>query len=288
MNNTRRKIGPGRDLGTLALTTNGTTELTFIGCGSAFSKKYYQNNLLVVHGDDHVLIDCGSRTPEALALLGLSVMDIRNYLVTHSHADHVGGLEEVMLVNRYVARKKPGLIATGAYAKFLWENSLKGGCAYNEKHNGKWLELKDFWNFLVPEPVIGADRELCRITVGKLQFDLFRTMHIPDAAKSWKSSAISYGVVINGHIAFSSDSRFDPSLFKFWESNYNLDVIFHDCQMFTGGVHASIDELATLPAATKAKMHLMHYGDAALALPDKAKQAGFAGFVEQWHSYIFE
>lgn len=288
MNHTKRAIGSGGGMGSINLTSDGTVELTFIGSGSAFSKKYYQTNLLVVHGDDHVMIDCGTRAPEALALLGLSVMDIRNYLVTHSHADHIGGLEEVMLVNRYVARRKPNLIATSKYANFLWENSLKGGCAYNERHNGKWLEMKDFWNLLVPEPVPDADRQLCRISIGSLTFDLYRTMHIPDSVKSWKNSSLSYGLVINRRIAYSSDSRFDPELFKFWEKNYALDVIFHDCQMFTGGVHASIDELATLPAETKAKMHLMHYGDAALAMPDKARQAGFAGFVEQWHTYAFK
>jgi len=83
MNHIKRKIGPGGDLGALGLTTDGSTELTFIGSGSAFSKKYYQNNLLISQGEDHVMIDCGSRAPEALALLGLSVMDIHNYLITH-------------------------------------------------------------------------------------------------------------------------------------------------------------------------------------------------------------
>nr|HPM72015.1 hypothetical protein [Spirochaetales bacterium] len=38
----------------------------FIGAGSAFTKRYYQNNALVVKGDDHLLIDCGTRAPEAL------------------------------------------------------------------------------------------------------------------------------------------------------------------------------------------------------------------------------
>ncbi|MBU0936229.1 MAG: MBL fold metallo-hydrolase [Spirochaetes bacterium] len=287
MSHIKRKIGPNSGLGALGLTTDGATELTFIGCGSAFSKKYYQNNLLVAQGDDHVLIDCGSRAPEALALLGLSVMDIHNYLITHSHADHIGGLEEVMLVNRYVARKKPNLIVTEPYARLLWDKSLKGGCAYSERHDGKWLELADFWNLLHPAPLSGSQREHSSIKIGNIKLDLFRTMHIPDNARSWRESALSYGVVINDRIAFSSDTRFDPGLFTFWQKNYNLDIIFHDCQMFTGGVHSSIDELATLPAETKAKIHLMHYGDAALALPDKASAAGFAGFVEQWHTYVF-
>ncbi len=271
----------------MSLSNDGTLELTFVGSGSAFSKKYFQNNILVVQGDEHVMIDCGTRAPEALALLGLSVMDVRNYLITHSHADHVGGLEEVMLVNRYVARKKPTLIAPKKYRKFLWDKSLKGGNAYNEKKDGKWLELEDFWNIMEPEPIKGADRELSFVRLGSLRIDIFRTKHIPDSAPDWKTSSMSYGVVINESVAFTSDTRFDRDLIDFLENNYKITSIFHDCQMFTGGVHASLDELATLPPKIKAKMRLMHYGDAALAQPDRAINLGFLGFVEQWHTYSF-
>jgi len=271
----------------LSLTNDGTLELTFVGAGSAFSKKYFQNNILVVQGDEHVLIDCGTRAPEALSLLGLSVMDVRNYLITHSHADHVGGLEEVMLVNRYVARKKPTLIATKKYRKFLWEKSLKGGNAYSEKKDGKWLELEDFWNIVEPEPIKGADRDLCFVRLGSLRMDIYRTKHIPDSSPDWKTSSLSYGVVINESVAFTSDTRFDRDLINFLEKNYKITTIFHDCQLFTGGVHASLDELATLPPEIKAKMRLMHYGDAALAQPDRATNLGFLGFVEQWHTYTF-
>jgi ribonuclease BN (tRNA processing enzyme) len=287
MSQTQHKLGPSGDLGALPLTNDGALELTFVGAGSAFSKKYFQNNVLIVQGDDHVLVDCGTRAPEALSLLGLSVMDVRNYLITHSHADHIGGLEEVMLVNRYVGRKKPTLIAPRKYRKLLWEKSLKGGNAYNERKDGLYLELEDFWDIVEPEPIRGATRELSFVRLGSLRIDIFRTMHIPDSAADWKSSALSYGIVINESIAYTSDTRFDRSLIDFLEKRYTIDTIFHDCQMFTGGVHASLDELATLPAEIKAKMHLMHYGDAALAQPDRATNLGFAGFVEQWHSYRF-
>src|SRR6056297_1722380 len=77
----------------LPLTTRGQLGILFLGTGSAFTKKNYQNNILIVKGEDHVMIDCGTRTPEALTRLGRSVGDIRNYYVTHSHADQGGGLE---------------------------------------------------------------------------------------------------------------------------------------------------------------------------------------------------
>lgn len=281
-------LGPVGDMGALELTNNGELSITFIGSGSAFSKKFFQNNALVVCGENHTLIDCGSRTPEALALLGLSVTDIEYYLITHSHADHIGGLEEVMLVNRYVAKKRPHLIASSEYGHMLWNQSLKGGAAYNERHDGKPLELSDLWECCEPVAVPDADRDLMRFVLGSLQFDIFRTKHIPDNATSWKTSALSYGVVINKKVAYTSDTRFDPDLISFLTNHYQLDAIFHDCQLFTGGVHASLEELATLPDAVKSKMYLMHYGDMALTQPERATIHGFRGFAQQWHTYSFK
>jgi ribonuclease BN (tRNA processing enzyme) len=271
----------------LSLETDGQLRLVFIGAGSAFTKKNYQNNLLVIKGPDHVLIDCGTRAPEALSHLGLSVSAIRNYLITHSHADHVGGLEEVMLLNRYMARQKTTMIAPERYRRFLWNKSLAGGAAYNERTDGRLLRFDDFWDVIEPVPVPGADRQLCEAALGGIKLSMFRTMHIPDSAPSWRSSSLSYGVVIDDRIAYTSDTRFDPGLIDFLESRYSLDTIFHDCQLFKGGVHAALEELAELPAASRAKTYLMHYGDAADAHAQKAADLGFKGFAAQWQPYDY-
>ncbi|MGC8766060.1 MAG: MBL fold metallo-hydrolase, partial [Brevinematia bacterium] len=85
----------------LSLKNDGYLSLFFIGVGSAFTKKHYQTNLLIIKGDKHLLIDCRTKCPQGLYNIGLSVTDIENYLITHSHADHIGGLEEVGLINRY-------------------------------------------------------------------------------------------------------------------------------------------------------------------------------------------
>ncbi len=261
--------------------------LIFIGAGSAFTKKFHQNNVLVVKGTDHVLIDCGTRTPEALAKLGLSVLDIHNYLITHSHADHIGGLEEVMLVNRYVGKRKTTMIAPPLYRKFLWKHSLKGGAAYNERVDGKYLRFEDFWNVAETVPVAGADRELCEARIGSIKLAMFRTRHIPDSAPSWRSSSPSYGVVIDDRVLFTSDTRFDPEMIDFITARYTIEAIFHDCQLYRGGVHASLDELQELPADIKAKTRLMHFGDKVDDYVDQARSYGFSGFVQQGTPYLF-
>jgi hypothetical protein len=69
------------------------------------------------------------------------------------------------------------------------------------------------------------------------------------------------------------------------DAAYGFEAIFHDCQLFTGGVHASLDEIAGLPAPIKAKTRLMHYGDKIADFASKVRDAGFAGIAEQWKTY---
>jgi ribonuclease BN (tRNA processing enzyme) len=269
------------------LATMGELALTFIGSGSAFAKRYYQNNLLVAKGAEHVLIDCGARTPEALDRLGIPIVKINRFLITHTHADHIGGLEEAMLMNRYFAKKRSRMVVAPRLRTILWNQSLRGGSAWNEMHDGKPLSFGDFWIEDRPRRVPGADRELMLVQVGELKLHLFRTKHVPEGAPSWRESFPSYGVIIDGCILFTSDTRFDPDLLEWALANFPLKAILHDVQFFTGGVHAGIDELGTLPAAIKAKMFLMHYGDKLPEMADHIAELGFAGIVEQWKTYRY-
>ena len=112
-------------------------------------------------------------------------------------------------------------------------------------------------------------------------------MHIPDSSKDWESSFWSCGVIIDDRILFTSDTRYEEALVMDFENLYNFDAIFHDTQFFTGGVHASIDELNQLPAEIKKKLYLSHYGDNWDDHEDKIKEYGFAGLAQQHHYYNF-
>src|SRR4030042_2792208 len=160
------------------LPSDGRLRLFFVGVGSAFSKKHNQTNLLVIKGPDHLLIDCGTKCPQAPYRLGLPVTAVRNLLITHSHADHIGGLEEVALMGRYFAKRKPAMIITEAYKEILWEMSLKGGIAFGELVNGRPLAFADVFDILTPAPVSALGREAWRVSCGSIDLTLFRTQHI--------------------------------------------------------------------------------------------------------------
>ena len=266
------------------LTTEKDLRLYFVGCGSAFAKTLNQNNLLISKGKDHLLIDCGNRCPQTLHDIGIPITRIRNYLITHSHADHIGGLEEAQLAGRYVARQKPNMVITAAYEKILWEQSLRGGSELSE---GKPLRFRDLWNIIRPVRLKGYPRETFAANVGGISVKMPRTLHFPDSATSWRDCAWSCAVIIDDRVLFTSDTRFDPDLIESFDERFDFEVIFHDCQLFTAGVHASIDELCALPERLRKKIILMHYGDNWRDYRSQAKRAGFRAWAKEGHTYTF-
>ncbi|MBN2546445.1 MAG: MBL fold metallo-hydrolase [Spirochaetes bacterium] len=270
----------------LILKNNGELSLFWLGTGSAFSKILFQNNFLIIKSDTHLLVDCGTKCPLALNNYGSSVMEIKNYLITHSHADHIGGLEEVALINRYIAKLKPNIIIVKEYEKILWDYSLKGGCAFNEIIKGDYLTFNDLFNPIYPSKIKNSERTMYELEFKNINLKFFRTNHVPDSSKSWKDAFLSYGLIIDEKILFTSDTKHDPELIKFLVDKYeNIQYIFHDCQLFKGGVHASYEELKKFPREIKNKIFLTHYQDNFKKF--NAEKDGFAGFTKEGYYYTF-
>ncbi len=280
----------------LPLQTEGHLRVVFIGTGSAFAKRRRQSNILIIQGDHHVLVDCGTQGPLALADIGLDVLQIKTYLPTHSHADHIGGFEEIGLTNRYLSKSsKPEMIILPDYEKDLWSKSLAGGMEYCESKQGRPLQLADF--FKVQRPV--ADKTdpglVWNFQHGPLEISIMRTRHFPDTAVSIEESQWCSGVFINRRVWISGDTMFDREYpIKYAEK---AELMFHDCQLFQGGVHASYSELRTLPESVRKKMFLYHYGDnwdqpeswvkKADSFTGHPVEDGFLGWTEQQMAYDF-
>lgn len=271
----------------LLLKNDGSLSVFSVGVGSAFTKAYFQNNYMLIKGDKHIMIDCGTRAPEAIHKLGRNITDIENFIITHSHADHIGGLEEVILSGRYMTQKKPNVLITKEYQKLLWEHSLKGGAAWNEFKGNRNLEFEDFWTIDRPKKFSGLGRDAWRADYQGFDIILFRTMHYPDSAPSWKQSAFSTGLVVDERFLFTGDTRFDPEMIEVICRKFPIEVIFHDVQFFPGGVHTNFQDLLGLPENIREKTYLMHYPDSYMNHEEAVLSGGFRGFVRQHHYYDF-
>ncbi|MCK4248862.1 MAG: MBL fold metallo-hydrolase [Candidatus Omnitrophica bacterium] len=278
--NILKKKGPGIDI-------------FFLGVGSAFAQKHYQNNYLIVKGDTHVLVDFGMTGPRALQeTAGLKPTDIEIILPTHSHADHVGGVECLALMNRYITRailKRPQItmVITEEYQRVLWNSTLRGGLEHNEarsEETGSKMLFSDYFDVIRPRWKTQEPREIFEVTVGDIELEIFRTKHVPEQSGSWETSFVSFGLFIKGkeNIFLSGDTRFDRDLIDHYADK--SAVMFHDVQFFPGAVHAPLEDLKTLPQNIKDKMLLMHYADNW----QEQDISDFAGYAQQGLIYSFD
>jgi len=271
---------------TIKLENSGELSLFFIGTGSAFSKINYQTNLIIIKGKTHFLVDCGSLCPYALETeYNTRLAQIKNLILTHPHADHIGGVEELALVGYYINKARINLLINDKFKKKLWNESLRGGIQYSEK--GK-MTFDDYFNQLKPTLIEKKPYEIYEYNYENLNIKLFRTMHVTACQNSLKNSQISYGLIIDNRILFTADSQFKPEQLKYLTEKYPIEYIFHDCDVsgYSEGVHASYNQLKTLDEATKLKMFLCHYNSQAQKVDPI--DDGFLGFAKPKYYYVFD
>ncbi len=264
-----------------------------VGVGNAFSYKNYNQSFLLEEGGKKMLIDMGVRVPLALKNADINMFDIDAVYISHAHADHIGGLEEMAFMRydwmnkprrwddyKYLKNPRdymngnekkyaPKLIANEMLLKELWSHSLKGGLDSMEGFDST-LET-----FFEPIPV----KANVPFTWQGWKFDLIQQIHI------MTGSIIKYtfGLLMSkkGHktVYFTTDSQHcSPRQIETFYKK--ADIIFQDCECigvdtsikeykFGSGVHANYAQLAGYSSANsvrldddiKAKMWLSHYQD---------------------------
>lgn len=239
-------------------------DIQMIGTGSAFSKRYFNNNALVYADGFTLLIDCGVTAPAALHQLDKPLSEIDAILITHIHADHVGGLEEFAFRMKFQYERMPVLYIADTLVEPIWEHTLKGGMVQEE-----WQRLEDFFEVRPLEAGIPVQM------APDLRVELLQTPHIPGKS--------SYSLYLNDHFFYSADMRFNPELLETLIRGRGCEVIFHDCQLQSPGiVHASLEELLTLPEAVQERIWLVHYAD---ERDDYIGRTGKMQFLEQHQIY---
>ncbi|MNO94595.1 ribonuclease Z [compost metagenome] len=242
-------------------------QLEMLGTGSAFAKSYYNNNALLYDEQFTLLIDCGVTASLALHQLGKSFDTIDAVIITHIHADHVGGLEELAFKMKYLYNRKMTLYIAEDLVQPLWENTLKGGC-YQE---GEITSLQDIFDVRPLQPLQP------QYISEQILVEIIPTKHIPGKA--------SYSVYLNESIFYSADMTFDPTLLRHLVEERGCKTILHECQLQgPGAVHTTLQELLTLPQEIQEKIYLMHYGD---EKDQYLHQTGDMTFLEQRLIYEF-
>jgi len=89
-------------------------QLQFVGCGDAFGSGGRFNTCLHLVGRNiNALIDCGATSLVAMNKLAINRNDIDTILITHFHADHIGGLPFFILEANYVLKSQRPLTIAG-------------------------------------------------------------------------------------------------------------------------------------------------------------------------------
>jgi hypothetical protein len=240
-----------------------------VGTGDAFSRRYGQTNALVEAGPIRLMIDFGSLAPMRLEEMGRSLAEITHVVVSHIHADHIGGLEELAFLSHFVHNRKVVLLTPPDLRHLLWEHSLRGGLEMVADENGEPVhcELETF--FHLHEMQEGWQQ------VGPISIHPFKTDHVP-GKDSW-------GFIVrdeeSGHqMIFGCDTRVcHPELMQEPISeDFASGPIFHDCRLSGGGastIHVPLSDIR-YPQAVQERIVLVHYGDNLKHHMDAIREAG--------------
>jgi hydroxyacylglutathione hydrolase len=113
-----------------------------IGVGTAFGRRFFNTNLMFEFGSgEFLLVDCGITASRSLETIGRSVLDVEHLFISHLHADHVGGVEELALKAKLVRGNKVDLYINRKLVDEFWQ-SIRAGIEFTQLGR---LRLDDYF-----------------------------------------------------------------------------------------------------------------------------------------------
>lgn len=213
-------------------------------------------------GDRNLLVDCGPSIPTRLMELGL-VDDISDILITHCHADHIGGLEMLAFYSYFNLNRRGGNLPTlhvgsEQFAHDLWHHSLKGGMGRIQDDKGVGFDTNLETYFQIK---VGTSVSIPSLP----EIDLVPVPHV--------AGMENYGIKFGKRMYYSGDTYLSPP--------HEPELIFQDChfgESSGGDVHLAYEKLkSNIPVEVRTKIYLTHLG-ADYENHDPVND-GFAGFV---------
>lgn len=218
-----------------------TLSLRFLGVGSAQAVELGSSGaVLEKHAKPVLLIDCG---PETLTrYLDVYGTAPRAVYITHTHMDHVAGLER-LFYRAYFDPALKGQIRLYAHAALIPHLQSRVADYPNVIAEGG----ANFWDAF---QLIAVSRGFWH--EGRW-FDVFPTRH--------HAPMTSFGIALRGAFAWTGDTRPVPEMLAQYAAHG--EVVAHDCALHGNPSHTGVDDLEReYPPELRDRLMLYHYGSA--------------------------
>jgi ribonuclease BN (tRNA processing enzyme) len=215
--------------------------LRFLGVGSAQAPELGSAcGVIERDGAPLLMIDCG---PEALSayLAHYAQPPLAIYL-THTHMDHVGGLER-LFYRIYFDAQLRGRVRLYAHAALVPHLQARVADYPEVIAEGG----ANFWDAFSVIPVSRG------FWCDGLWFDVFATRH--------HAPNTSFGLSLAGSMVWTGDTRPVPEMLGVYAARG--EVIAHDCSVVGNPSHTGLDDLAEYSDELRNRLMLYHYASEA-------------------------
>jgi ribonuclease BN (tRNA processing enzyme) len=232
------------------------SELVFVGTSDAFGGGGRRQSAILLRAPQGtVLLDCGGTTVTGLASLGVARDEIDALVISHFHADHFGGIPQLVLAAIYEDQRKHPLRIAGPRGIEQRVNAAANAL-------GHALAGRDLPFALTFQELPAGNPA----TVGPVRLAAFETNHSPDVCP--------HGFVVEAgdrRIVFSGDTGWFDALPVHARG---ADLFVCECTFEARGwsYHLSLEELtAHRDAFDCHRMVITHLGAAMSARRDRCE-----------------